>query len=202
MSKPLAEVIVLAGPSGSGKTFLSTRTGIPALSLDDFYRDDDASNLPYLSHGVVDWDDPRSWDASEAFTALYDLCYQGEATIPIYDIPTNRRTGERTIMLGEHRVVIAEGIFASTLIPRLAENNILAGAICIARSPLRNAWFRLLRDVSEGRKSLPILLYRGVRLAHSEPTKVSRWIADGCTPARSLDEAEQMALKLAGRTQE
>lgn len=193
---PLAKVIVLAGPSGSGKTFLSTRTGIPAISLDEFYKDEDAPNMPYLGRDVIDWDDPLSWDADAAFAAIAALCNTGQATIPIYDIPTNRRTGSRSVTLGDHKVFIAEGIFASTLIPRLKDANLLAGAICIARSPLRNAWFRLLRDVSEGRKSLPVLLYRGARLAHAEPSKVRAWISDGCSPARSLEDAERMALRI------
>ena len=38
----------IVGPSGSGKTSLSSRVGLPSLSLDDFYRDDCISNLGKL----------------------------------------------------------------------------------------------------------------------------------------------------------
>lgn len=188
--RPRAQVIILTGPSGSGKTSLASRVGLPSLSLDDFYRDDDEPNIPMLSENVVDWDDPRSWNADEAFLAVAQLCTEGAATVPIYDIPSNRRTGSRAVSLGDNRLFIAEGIFASELVPRLIEEGLMADAICIARSPLRNAWFRFLRDVAEARKPIPFLIYRGVRLARLEPAKISRWKHQGCRPVPSLDTAE------------
>lgn len=197
---PRARVIVLAGPSGSGKTSLSTRTGIRSLSLDHFYKDDTAENMPRFPSGLIDWDDPASWNRQEALAALVDLCTKGEAQIPIYDIPTNRRTAVQTRALDEgESVFIAEGIFAARLVGDLKERGILADAICIARSPLRNMWFRLLRDLGEGRKKPHVLFARGIHLALEEPGLVRQWIAYGCRPVASLEEAEDALVSAAGR---
>lgn len=185
-----ARVIILSGPSGSGKTSLSTRTGLPSLSLDHFYRNGDAPQMPMLREGLVDWDDVRSWDADAAASAVLGLCRTGSAEIPIYDIPTNRRTGTRRMVLDDgDALFIAEGIFSAELVHRLEDEGVLADALCIARSPLRNMWFRLLRDLGESRKPPNVLLWRGFRLAREEPGKVRHWVACGCRPIASLDEA-------------
>lgn len=185
-----ARVVVLAGPSGSGKTSLSTRTGIPSLSLDHFYRNGDAPDMPMLREGLVDWDDVRSWDADAAVAAVLDLCRTGAAEIPVYDIPTNRRTGmHRVVLDDEDALFVAEGIFSAELVHRLEDEGVLADALCIARSPLRNMWFRLLRDLGESRKPPNVLLVRGIRLAREEPGKVRHWVACGCRPIASLEEA-------------
>ncbi len=198
--RPKSQVIVLAGPSGSGKTSLSSRVGLPSLSLDDFYRDDDEDGMPMLNDNVVDWDDPRSWNAEEAFSAIAQLCMEGQASIPIYDIPSNRRTGFREATLGEHRVFIAEGIFAAELVPRLIEEGLLADAIVVDRSVFKNAWFRFLRDVAEARKPVHVLLYRGALLARQEPAKILHWKRLGCRPVPSLETAESDIKLLLHRT--
>ena len=198
--RPRAQVIILTGPSGSGKTSLASRVGLPSLSLDDFSRGDDEEGMPMMSENVVDWDDPASWDGDAAFLAVAQLCIEGQAEVPIYDIPSNQRTGARTITLGQNRLFIAEGIFASELVPRLIEEGLLADAICIARSPLKNAWFRFLRDVAEARKPVHVLVYRGARLTRLEPGKIRQWRNQGCRPVPSLDTAESDILLLRHRT--
>ena len=130
MRRPRAQVIILTGPSGSGKTSLSSRVGLPSISLDHFYRDEDEPNMPTLTGDVIDWDDPRSWNAQEAFDALSQLCLEGRTEIPIYDIPSNRRTGTRTLELGDHELFIAEGILASELEATQLEEVLLADALC------------------------------------------------------------------------
>lgn len=200
LRRPRAQVIILAGPSGSGKTSLSTRVGLPSLSLDDFYRDDDEEGMPMLSETVVDWDDPRSWNAGEAFAAIAQLCMEGRASIPIYDIPSNRHTGSREATIGEHRLFIAEGIFSAELVPRLIEEGLLADAIVVDRSVMKNAWFRLLRDLVEARKPVPVLLYRGALLARQEPAKILHWKRLGCRPVSSLETAESDIKLLLHRT--
>ncbi len=205
--KPRAQVIILTGPSGSGKTSLASRVGLPSISLDHFYRDEDDPNMPMLRQDVIDWDDPRSWHAEEAMGAIYQLCTAGQADIPIYDIPTNRRTGTRSFSLGKNQLFIAEGIFASELVAPLFEEGLLADALCIARSPFKNAWYRLLRDLAEARKPVPVLLYRGALLARSEPKKIREWKTKGCRPVGSLDDAEDSInlmrhrLRLVGRSE-
>ncbi len=185
-----ARVIILTGPSGSGKTSLTTRTGVTSLSLDHFYRNGDEPDLPKLREDLVDWDDPRSWNADDAVRAILELCRLGQTEVPIYDIPTNRRTGMRHMVLDrDEPLFVAEGIFAAELVHRLEDEGILADAICIARSPMRNMWFRLLRDMGEARKPVPVLLVRGARLAREEPAKVRHLEECGCRPVGSLDEA-------------
>lgn len=201
MRRPKAQVIILTGPSGSGKTALSRRVGLPAVQLDNFYRDDDEPHMPRLTGNFIDWDDPQSWNEDEAFAAVAQLCVEGQTQMPIYDIPTNKRTGTRTAALGTQPLFIAEGIFAGQLVPRLVDEGLMADAICIARSPLRNAWFRLLRDTAEGRKPLPHLLYRGAHLAREEPSKVRGWVSQGCRPVPSLAAAEEDIKLLLRRAQ-
>ncbi len=206
--RPRTQVVILTGPSGSGKTSLSRRVGVPSISLDHFYRDDDEANLPLLRPGVVDWDDPKSWNEEAALAALVDVCLTGQTELPIYDIPTNRRTGSRPFVVGDSQLVIAEGIFASRLVGPLLEEGLLADALCIARSPLRNAWFRLLRDLAEARKPVPTLLYRGARLVRREPGKIRQWKREGCRPVGSLHEAAasinllRHRLRLASKTKD
>ena len=199
LRRPKAQVIILTGPSGSGKTSLSSKVGLPSISLDHFYRDEDEEDLPRIK-GVIDWDDPASWNAQDALVALEQLCTEGETEVPIYDIPSNRRTGTRSIKLGDHKLFIAEGIFASELVAPLLEEGLLADAVCIARSPLRNAWFRLLRDLAEARKTVPVLLFRGARLAREAPAKVRQWLSQGCRRVGSLDEAEESINLMLHRT--
>ena len=80
-----SRVIVLAGPSGAGKSRLAERLGLPVLRLDDFYRDLDAPGLPLVTEGanagMVDWDDPRSWDHDAAVAALEELCRTGRTLV-------------------------------------------------------------------------------------------------------------------------
>ncbi|MSS83381.1 ATP-binding protein [Actinomycetaceae bacterium WB03_NA08] len=193
--RPRARVILLTGPSGSGKTSLSKRTGLPSVALDSFYRNDDAPGMP-MRGDLIDWDDVNSWDRQGALETLSELCTEGTAEIPIYDIPSNRRTGTAPLSLGDNKLFIAEGIFASSLIEPLRQRQLLAAAICVARSPLRNAYFRLLRDLSESRKPVPVLLFRGARLAAAEPSQVRAWIGAGCQPVKSLDAAASLIREL------
>jgi len=78
---PLARVVLLAGPSGSGKSYVARRSGLPILSLDDFYKDAGDPTLPRLD-GQVDWESPDSWDASAAVRAVCHLAATGTADVP------------------------------------------------------------------------------------------------------------------------
>ncbi len=198
-----ARVVLLAGPSGSGKTSLTRRVGLPVLALDDFYRDaDDARTDPPLPRrfGIVDWDDPASWDAAAATTAVVQLCRQGVADVPVYDIPTSRRTGSQRLDLAGARLFVAEGIFAAELVPRLrglppvnhlaaGADELLADALCLTLHPAVTFGRRLLRDLAEMRKPPLTLVRRGLGLARAERALVERWTALGCRPC-SIPEAE------------
>jgi len=195
----VAQVVLLAGASGSGKTSLTRRVGLPTLALDDFYRDaDDPRQDPPLPRrfGIVDWDDPASWDGVAALAAVEALCRTGAADVPVYDIPTSRRTGTVRVDLGGRRVFVAEGIFAAELVAGARERGLLADAICLTLHPAVTFGRRLLRDLAEMRKPPLTLVRRGFALARAERGLVERWTALGCRPC-SMAEAEETLRRLA-----
>ena len=195
-----ARVVLLAGPSGSGKTSLTRRVGLPVLALDDFYRDiedeaDDVQIDPPLPRrfGIVDWDDPASWDTAAAAATVVQLCREGAADVPVYDIPTSRRTGTHRLDLGGATLFVAEGIFAAELVPALRAlpdgDQLLADALCLTLHPAVTFGRRLLRDLAESRKPPLTLVRRGLALARSERALVEHWICLGCRPS-SIPDAE------------
>ncbi len=190
-------VVLLAGPSGSGKTALTRRLGLPVVRLDDFYLDGDHPNLPHR-FGIVDWDDPRSWDAQGALDALCTLSAEGRAEVPVYDIPSNARTGTGLVDSAGSPVVIAEGIFAAHLVSACRDAGILADAICLRRPAIVTFWFRLLRDVAEARKPIPTLIRRGWALLRAEPRLIEGWVELGCRPT-SVNAAETSIRALTGQ---
>ncbi|MGO1509172.1 MAG: ATP-binding protein [Actinomycetales bacterium] len=192
---PLAKVVLVTGPSGSGKTRLTRRLGLPVVPLDDFYLDGDHPGLP-RRHGMVDWDDPASWDGAAAVAALVELVTTGRVELPVYDIPTNSRVSTRVVELGEARAVVAEGIFAAEIIDACRAEGILADALTLTRPRLQTFVFRLARDLDEGRKPPVNLLRRGVSLALAEPAMYRHLVGKGARKAR-IDEAERTILRIA-----
>jgi len=188
-------VVLLAGASGSGKTSLCRRLGLPVVTLDDFYRDGDDPRLP-RRFGIVDWDDPACWDADAALAAVRRLATDGVADIPVYDIPTSRRTGTARLDLAGAPIVIAEGVFAAELVAACAADGILADAVCLRLHRAVTFGRRLLRDLVEGRKPPLTLVRRGLGLARAEPELVRRWVAAGCRPL-SVGDAERSLRALA-----
>lgn len=174
-------VVLLAGASGSGKSSLSRRLGVPTIALDDFYFDIDRPGMPQR-YGSVDWDSPASWNHAGALEALLALCRDGESELPVYDIPTSRRTGSTRLVLEDEPILVAEGIFAAELVADLRREDVLADAICLVRPRLATFWFRLLRDFGESRKPPITLLRRGSSLLRAEPALVRGWVAKGCRP--------------------
>jgi len=200
-----ARIVLLTGPSGAGKSRLADRLhtayGWPVVRLDDFYRDGDAEGLPTIALGgtaVTDWDHPASWDGVGAVRALVDLVTTGRTDTPRYDISTSRRVGAGEIVLGDSRVVVAEGIFAAEIGPELAHRDLLAGTYCVTHGPFGNAAFRLVRDLAEHRKSPALLLRRGVSLFRREGAIVRRAETLGAR-CRSPKAVERELASLASR---
>ncbi len=187
-----ARVILLTGPSGSGKTRLAARSGLPVLRLDDFYKEGDDPTLPRVGAGT-DWDSPLSWDADAAVHAIARLCREGAATVPLYDIATSARTGAEHLVLGGAPLFIAEGIFAADITARCAALGLLADAICLRGHPTTTFRRRLLRDIRESRKPLPVLLSRGVRLLRAEPAIVARHRSLGAHACAHREAAARIA---------
>jgi uridine kinase len=176
---------------------------LPALALDDFYRDlprhagDAGQDRPLPRRfGIVDWDDPDSWDAAAAMAAISALCRDGVADVPIYDIPTSRRTGRVRLDLAGRHVFVAEGVFAAELVAAARDGGVLADALCLKLHPVVTFARRLVRDVAESRKPPRTLLRRGLALAGAERELVSRWTAMGCRPC-SPAQAEDTLRRLA-----
>ncbi|MEO6471612.1 MAG: ATP-binding protein [Aeromicrobium sp.] len=174
-------VVVLAGPSGSGKSRLAARLGLPVLRLDDFYREHSDPGMPQSSLGIIDWDDPASWDHEAAIEAITSLCQTGNAEVPLYDLGKSERTGVHTLSAPGGRFV-AEGLFATTIIDECRQTGMLEVAICVRHHRFITFLLRLSRDLREGRKAPHVLVPRGWRLMLAEPAIIADAVARGCTP--------------------
>ena len=174
-------VVLLAGPSGSGKSYIARRTELPVLCLDDFYKDGNDPTLPQ-AHGLVDWDDPQSWNGTAAVNAIVDLAHIGASNIPIYDIAHSRRSDDRLFRLDGSPIFVAEGIFAAEIVERCRDAGVLADALAVERSPMVNFIRRLVRDLREHRKPPLVLITRGIRLWRQDREILRRHITLGCQP--------------------
>ncbi|MEW2549502.1 ATP-binding protein [Streptomyces sp. NPDC047002] len=191
-------VLLLAGPSGSGKSSLAARAGLPVLRLDDFYKEGDDPTLPLVPGSAdIDWDAPGSWDADAAVAAVCELYATGRTAVPVYDIATSSRTGTEELAVGEAPLFIAEGIFAAQIIARCRERGVLADALCLRGRPSTTFRRRLLRDLREGRKSVPFLLRRGWRLMRAERGIVAGQVALGAHACARPQALARVAAALA-----
>ncbi|MEG3631852.1 uridine kinase family protein [Streptomyces poriticola] len=193
-------VVLLCGPSGSGKSLLAARSGLPVLRLDDFYKEGDDPSLPLVAGSSdIDWDHPGSWDADAALASIAELCRTGRTRVPVYDLARSARTGEEAVDIGRTPLFVAEGIFAAEIVTRCREAGVLADALCLSRGPLTTFRRRFLRDLKEGRKSVPFLLRRGWRLMRQERTIVARQAALGAHACDRDEAMGRLAAAAAGR---
>jgi uridine kinase len=187
-------VVLLAGPSGSGKSHLAQQSGLPVLSLDDFYKDGDDPSLPgHDGLGIVDWDHPSSWDAAAALEAILAVCRDGQAQVPVYDISRDRAVGHRSFSRQGRPVFLAEGVFVAEMVEPCRAAGVLADAIVIDRPPWTNYVRRLARDLVEHRKPPLVLLRRGRALLGSERGLVAALRAAGCRPLSAAQARSALA---------
>ncbi|WP_223268405.1 hypothetical protein [Streptosporangium nondiastaticum] len=195
-----ARVILLTGPSGSGKSSLAARTGLPVLNLDDFYKEGTDPTLPLLADGSgTDWDSPLSWHADAAVAAIEQLCRTSRTDVPLYSISSSSITGTSVLDIGRTPLFIAEGIFAADIIDRCRELGVLADALCLRGRPSTTFRRRLARDLREGRKSVPYLVRRGLRLMRAERGIVARQTALGAYACGKETAMGRIAAAAAGR---
>lgn len=188
-------VILLAGPSGSGKSRLAATSGCPRLRLDDFYYDEDHPAMP-RTLGIIDWDDPATWDAEAALRAIEQLCREGEAEVPVYSIAENRRTSWHDLVLGASGCFVAEGVFAPEMLARVQALGLPVRAVYLQRPRLLTFALRLKRDLKEHRKPPLVLVRRGLALLRAEPTLRRRAVAAGFEPL-SMRAAQDVVTALA-----
>jgi uridine kinase len=136
-----------------GKSHLSQRSGLPLLDLDDFYKDGDDPSAPrHPTLGIVDWDDVRSWDADGALAGIEAICRDGAAQAPVHDIARDGRVGTRLFDVGQHAAFVGTGNFAAELVQGALERGLLADAVVVRRSRVKNFFRRLGRDLAEHRR--------------------------------------------------
>jgi uridine kinase len=184
-------VVLLAGPSGSGKSTLAAHLGWPVLRLDDFYREGGDPLLPRDASGQVDWDDDNAWNTSDALAAVVELACTGKVDAPVYEIGEDRRVGCHRIELGDSPLFFAEGLFADRLVTGCRDAGVLADALVLAPAAGVTFLRRFIRDVSERRKPVPLLVRRGLRLWREQPAVVRRCLDAGMrrtTPSRAAVE--------------
>lgn len=192
-------VVLLSGPSGSGKSLLAALSGLPVLRLDDFYKEGEDPTLPLVpGSSDIDWDHPLSWDADAAVAAIEELCRTGRTTVPTYDISLSARTGAEGLDIGQTPAFIAEGVFAAEIAARCREAGVLADALCLTRGPVTTFRRRFLRDLREGRKSVPFLLRRGWRLMRLERSIVARQTELGAHACDKDEALGRLAAAAAG----
>jgi uridine kinase len=190
-------VVLLAGPSGAGKSRLAEVVGLPVVRLDDFYRDGDDDAMPRSPLGIVDGDDPRSWDGDRAVAALEQLCTTGSADLPVYDIAADGTVGHRPVTTAGSPLIVAEGIFADRITGTLRDRGLLAAAICVRHHRLVTFARRFQRDLREHRKPPLTLLRRGLILLRDDPQVVRRCVEAGCEPLHPKAARRRIDLLLA-----
>jgi uridine kinase len=161
---------------------------MPVLNLDDFYKDGDDPTLPCVElpggAPIVDWDDPRSWNAAQAIATIERLCAQGTAEVPTYDIALSRRVGSRKLDVGSAGLFLAEGIFAQEIVAECRARGLLADAVCVTQHPALPFVRRLPRDLREHRKPPLVLVRRGLRLLREQRRTVAHAESLGCRVLR------------------
>ena len=162
-----ASVIVLAGPPGPGSRDSPNGSACRSSGSTTSTR---AATIPRpritsgANAGLVDWDDPVSWLLDDAMAAIEQLCREGRAEVPVYDIAHDGRTGWHTLDLAGHDRFVAEGIFAQEVVAPSREAGVLSAAYCVRQHPLVTFWRRLTRDLREHRKPPLVLVRRGLAL--------------------------------------
>ena len=122
-NKSSSPIVLLSGPSGSGKTTTAMKIaealaemGIrsQSLSMDNYYKTYNPRTSPKTPDGKDDLESPACPDLDLLGEHLLDLAAGREIHQPIYNFATRIQAGPigKAMRLGEHEVVVCEGIHA------------------------------------------------------------------------------------------
>src|SRR5688500_20064872 len=148
---------------------------------------------------MTDWDHPDSWLLDDALDTLAQLCREGSAEVPVYEIARNGRCGSQVLDLAGSSLFVAEGIFAPEVVPGCADHGLLAAAYCVRQHRLITFWRRLTRDLRERRKPPLVLVRRGIALLRDQRRVVAHAVQLGCEPV-SPEEAYAAVSALVSRS--
>ncbi len=152
-------IIGIAGPSASGKSLLANTIvhelgseQVAVIPEDAYYKD--FSHLTLEEKREINWDHPNSFDHHLLCDHLVALRQGKCVDIHVYDHATYRRTDE-TIRIGQHRVVVLEGVllFTDTALRECMDIQIFMDTpldVCLTR--------RLKRDLIERERSVDSVL--------------------------------------------
>jgi len=114
---PQVRLVFIAGPSSSGKTTFSKRLSIQllangihpiSLGLDDFLVN--REDTPQDENGDYDFESLHASDLPLFNSVLLSLMEGQEVTLPRFNFLTGSREPGETIRIGQHHVIIVEGI--------------------------------------------------------------------------------------------
>jgi len=134
-----------------------------------------------------------------ALAAIEQLCRDGTAEVPVYEIAQDGRCGSQVLDLGGSRLFLAEGIFAQEIVPACRDHGHLAAAYCVRQHRLVTFWRRLTRDLREHRKPPLVLVRRGLALLRDQRRVVAHAVDLGCEPV-SPEEAYREVSALVSRS--
>ncbi|MBM4456502.1 MAG: uridine kinase [Chloroflexi bacterium] len=194
--------IGVAGGTGSGKTTVALkileRVGFDRIAYvahDAYYRD--ASNLPPVERGRLNFDHPDSLDNDLLIEHLRRLQTGQTVEIPVYDFKTHSRLPE-TRRVEPQPVILVEGIliFADRRLRELMDMKIFVDTDADIRF-IR----RLQRDMTERGRSAESVInqyLRTVRPMHLEFVEPSKRYADVIIPEGGFNEVaiEMVAARL------
>lgn len=125
-------LIVISGGSCSGKSYLANILAgainpfmrISCIGLDNYFKDIDDPSLPRNAKGSRLFDRPDSYHCEEFVSHVSDLMSGKSISMPIYDQVSCRRISGQYLIIELADIIVAEGLFAITILKNIKKNKI------------------------------------------------------------------------------
>ena len=152
-------IIGISGPSASGKSLLANTIvnelgtdQVAVISEDSYYRD--LQDMSLAERAKVNFDHPNALDHDLLLSHLHALRNGESVEVPIYDHTQHQRK-EQTRQVGNHHIIVLEGILLFVETPLRASMDIkifmdTALDVCLLR--------RLNRDIVERNRTLETVM--------------------------------------------